>query len=278
MRIASNYELFNMADTSNPCVDKNLFQTKITELKEETKSKDSNINFYVEDNFYEKAKMFLKQKKEQAVGLEIQNPVQLSKSDQNTINRKKWSFANEKLWSEEGKEVIPKSQIYDALSFAHARIAHRGRQKTWKWVKDNYTEINQNIINCFVQMCRVHAEQKTITDRVKEVKQPLSSKQFLNLIEMDLMDFRNCPCSCVSIHKWVINIIDHHTKFCYMLPIHSKTAEEVVGAFSTFCMTYGYPKKVLTDNGLEFRNNTLETYAKQNGIQIVHGSPRTPTT
>ena len=81
----------------------------------------------------------------------------------------------------------------------------------------------------------------------------------------------------LSILKWVVNIIDHHTKFCYMHPIHSKTVEEVVSAFSTFCMLYGYPKKLLTDNGLEFRNNRLESFAKENGITIYHGSPKSPT-
>ena len=66
-----------MAEASNLGVDKHLFQAKITELKEE-KSQNSNVDFYLDNSFYEKAKTFLKQKKKQTVGVEVQNPVQLN--------------------------------------------------------------------------------------------------------------------------------------------------------------------------------------------------------
>ena len=84
------------------------------------------------------------------------------------------------------------------------------------------------------------------------------------------MDFQNLPCTCRNPHKWVINLIDHHMKFVNSHPLHAKSADEVLAAVKNYCLSYGYPKKILTDNGGEF--------CEENQIKLSHGAPRTPTT
>ena len=97
-----------------------------------------------------------------------------------------------------------------------------------KWIRENYIEVNQKVVNIFVKMYRFHQEQKTITSRVKPVKQPLQAQKFLSLLEIDLMDFRNCSCACTAQqHKWAINFVDHHTKFAHVFPLHSKSGKDV---------------------------------------------------
>ena len=110
------------------------------------------------------------------------------------------------------------------------------------------------------------------------VTKPLQSPEFLSLIEIDLMDFRNTPCDCKNVHTWVMNIIDHHTKFVTVVPLHQKTADEVLNSLREYCYTYGFPKKIITDNGGEFQNKKLKMFCKDNGIELSHGAPRTPTT
>ena len=39
-----------------------------------------------------------------------------------------------------------------------------------------------------------------------------------------------------------------------------------------------FRKKILTDNDKEFANKKMEAFCEKNGIQVAHGSPRTPTT
>ena len=92
------------------------------------------------------------------------------------------------------------------------------------------------------------------------------------------MDFRNSPCTCANPHKWVINPIDHHTKFLNSRPLHAKNADEVLNAVHNYCLSHGYPKKILTDNGGEFCNAKLKSVSDNNRITMCHGSPRTPTT
>ena len=81
-----------------------------------------------------------------------------------------------------------------------------------------------------MSLCRLHAERKPITSRTKEVTNPLQAPSFLSMLQIDLMNFRNLPCACRNPHKWVINLIDHHTKFVNSHPLHAKSADEVLDA------------------------------------------------
>ena len=95
---------------------------------------------------------------------------------------------------------------------------------------------------------------------------------------MTKSDFQNLPCTCRNPHKWVINLIDHHTKFVNSHSLHAKSADEVLDAVKNYCLSYGYPKKILTDNGGEFCNAKLKLFCEENQIKLSHRAPRSPTT
>ena len=260
------------------CVNKTDFYEAINKLKKNQTNKSSPLTLFLDQTFYDKAKAYLKATTEENLGLASSEKPVLTKREENTLTRKKWKYSNNKLLTSDNKEVVSKDMLYDVLSFCHQRIAHRGREKTQKWLSDNYSEISEKVVNTFVSFCKFHAEQKPITRRVKEVQHPLHSDSFLTLLEVDLMDFRNCPCSCKETHRWSINIIGHHTKFINVHPLRNKTADEVLTSIQNYCFTYGYPKKILTDNGGEFQNSKLKKFCKENGIELAHGAARTPTT
>ena len=256
------------------CVSKDAFYQKLEALKQNQRRKTSLITLFIDDQFYDSAKEFLKSK---AQNIDL-NDGKLTKSQATTLHRKKWLYHQDKILTTDQKEVIPKSQLYDILTLAHQRTAHRGKQITSKWINENYSEVNVRVVNLFVSMCQIHQEQKTITSHVKLVTKPLQSSEFLSLIEIDLMDFRKCPCDCEKTHTWAMNIIDHHTKYVSVVPLHHKTADEVLINLREYCYTYGFPRKIITDNGGEFQNNKMKKFCHENGIKLSHGAPRTPTT
>ena len=188
-----------------------------------------------------------------------------------TLQRKKWHYNKDKILTHDNKIVVPKSQLFEVLSLAHKRTNHRGRQITSKWINESYSEVNIRVVNLFVGLCQIHEEQKTITSHVKVVTKPLQSPEFLSLIEIDLMDFRNCPCDCSKTHMWAMNIIDHHTKYITVMPLHNKTADEVLPCLTNFCYTYGFPKRIVTDNGGEFQNHKMKRFCNENGKTLSHG-------
>ena len=62
------------------------------------------------------------------------------------------------------------------------------------------------------------------------------------------------------------------------MPLPDKTAQEVLGNLTSYCYSFGFPKKCLSDNGKEFRNKKMEQFCEENGITLLHGTARTPTT
>ena len=245
-------------------------------LKQKQKRKDSQITLFIEDNFYNEAKEVLKVQAEGQNSDSNANKAKLTKWQATTLKRKKWTYHEGKIQTSDQKIVVPKSQLYDVLTLAHERTLHRGRQITSKWINESYAEVSVRVVNLFVGLCRIHEEQKTITNHVKVVTKPLQSPEFLSLIEIDLMDFRNCPCDCSKTHTWAMNIINHHTKYITVVPLHNKTADEVLSNLTNFC--YGFPRKIITDNGGEFQNHKMKKFCKDNGVTLSHGAPRTPTT
>ena len=202
----------------------------------------------------------------------------LSKWETSTITRKKWAYSDDSIITPNKRKVVPKRKLYEVLSLAHTRTAHRGRHITSKWINDNYSEVNVKVITIFVALCPIHAEQQSVTSRIKLVNKPIQSPTFLSLVEIDLMDFRNCARDCTNNHTWPMNIPDHHIKYVHVSPLTDNSANEVLRAFNNYCYTYGFPKKILTDYGKEFKNKKMKAYCQENGIQNAHGSPRTPTT
>ena len=162
---------------------------------------------------------------------------QITKWEINKIRQKNWSYENYSQVAEDKKKVVLKGQFHEILSLAHRRINHRGWQITSRWINKNYSEVNSEVINLFVASCHFHTEQQSITSQVKMVEKPLQSLCFLSLLEIDLMDFRNCLRDCREPHTWAVSIMDHHTKYVYVSPLLSKTADEVLRVIKICCDT-----------------------------------------
>ena len=72
---------------------------------------------------------------------------------------------------------------------------------------------------------------------------------FVEHIQIDLTDFRNLPCTCNLIHKWVLDIIEHLSKFTWLYQLHSKENEEVLNILEKQFYRFGFPGIVHSDNG-----------------------------
>ena len=254
------------------CVPREIFYEQLDALKNKQTKNESQITLFIEDSFFDKAKAYLKYQTEMQLGIKSEEPM-LSKWEKSTVIRKQWAYSDNSIITQNKRKVVPKRDIHNVLSLAHNRTAHRGRQIISKWISNNYSEVNVKVVAIFVGLCPIHAEQQLVTSHVKLVDKPIQSPTFLSLLEIDLMNFRNCPCDCTEKHTWAMNITDHHTKYVYITPLKAKSADEVLTGFKRYCYTYGFPKKILTDNGKEFANKKMEAFCEENRIQVAHGSP-----
>ena len=78
--------------------------------------------------------------------------------------------------------------------------------------------------------------------------------------------------------KYLLEIIDHHTKLCGSFLTETKEAEEIIINLNDFITHYGSPTIIQCDNGKEFDNSKFYNYCNEHNIKVEHSKPRHPQT
>ena len=74
-------------------------------------------------------------------------------------------------------------------------------------------------------------------------------------------------------YKYIIDCIDHFSKFYWGYLIRDKTAKTTLNKIKNFIAINKKPVIIQTDNGLEFKNKMLETFLKEQGIKHILSRP-----
>ena len=112
----------------------------------------------------------------------------------------------------------------------------------------------------------------------KPITSPIKANHFLAHVQVDLIDLRNLPCECQSGRKWVLHIVDHFSKYSWLLALKNKQTEEVTQALTNLFWMFGFPSILHSDNGKEFKSKTMSELCKKQKIRLVHDAPQTPST
>ena len=71
-----------------------------------------------------------------------------------------------------------------------------------------------------------------------------------------------------SGHEYALTVICMLTGYVFCIPLKKKTAEEIVDKYLTHvAFTFRNSRKILSDNGTEFKNTLFEEVAKQLGVE-----------
>jgi transposase InsO family protein len=90
---------------------------------------------------------------------------------------------------------------------------------------------------------------------------------------IDVSDYEKTNCG----HKWLLTIIDVHSKYSWVFPLKTKTGKEVVEKLEDLFHLYtGPPKIIQCDNGKEFCNSHMLQMAEEFKIVLKHSRPRHP--
>ena len=79
-------------------------------------------------------------------------------------------------------------------------------------------------------------------------------------------------------YKYIIDCIDHFSKFYWGYLIRDKTANTTLNKIKNFIGINKKPVIVQTDNRLEFKNKIVENYFKEEGIKHIFSRPHHPQT
>ena len=80
-----------------------------------------------------------------------------------------------------------------------------------------------------------------------------------------------------SGNKHILTIKDHLTGWQEAFPIPNKSADTIVSTFiNEYLPVHMYPQYILSDNGMEFKNNLMNQVLQQLGIDRIFSAPYHP--
>ena len=168
--------------------------------------------------------------------------------------------------------VIPDSLVDVVLHLGHNQSGHNGYQRTYTAVQHLYywkgmrTQILQYSKCC--KICALQEVQKTQFE--KKIFEP--GIQPMEFISMDLIGEFHPPSS--KGNRYALTAVCMLTGYTFFIPIKNKTAEEIVTAWRNhIAFLFGVCRKLLMDNGTEFKNDLFSRVAKELGVERKIYSP-----
>ena len=152
------------------------------------------------------------------------------------------------------------------LNLAHDQLGHNGTARTYMLLKRTYywKGMKTDISN-YVKQCKLCQKQNILP--VKYVSGHFSAPMApMEFISMDLIgDFT--PSS--KGNKYALTVICMLTGYTFCIPIPTKKASDVITAYiDNVYSKFGGSKKILSDNGTEFKNQLFEKVAKELGVEF----------
>ncbi|KAI5150818.1 hypothetical protein ENBRE01_1729 [Enteropsectra breve] len=74
----------------------------------------------------------------------------------------------------------------------------------------------------------------------------------------------------------MMNVIDAYSKFLWSFKLEIKEAAGIVQCLHCSFRMFGVPLSIQADNGKEFKNASMRSFAHELNIQIIHDRPRNP--
>ena len=162
--------------------------------------------------------------------------------------------------------VVPPNCAPLLLNLAHDKLGHNGTARTYMLLKRTYywKGMKTDVSN-YVKQCKLCQKQNILP--VKYVSGHFSAPMApMEFISMDLIgDFT--PSS--KGNKYALTVICMLTGYTFCIPIPSKKASDVITAYiDNVYSKFGGSKKILSDNGTEFKNQLFERIAKELGVEF----------
>ena len=182
-----------------------------------------------------------------------------------------------KRFVEDGKQkfevvVLPQVLSSAALQLAHEGLGHNGSPRTYALLKRYYywkglkPMVRKHVQAC--RFCQEHNKQAVKYSKYNSEAEPAPMK----FISMDLIGEFHPPSS--KGNRYALTVICMFTGYTFCIPIPNKKAETVLRAYMNhvYCK-YGGLFKILSDNGMEFKNKLMEEVSKELGVEYKVYSP-----
>ena len=168
--------------------------------------------------------------------------------------------------------VIPVSYAKIVLKLAHDGLGHNGTARTYALVKRMFYWIGlKKDTENYVKTCHICQQYniKSLRYTPGHFEIPEAPMDF---ISMDLIgEFKM---GSTQGNRYALTVICMPTGYTWCIPIADKSAETIVRAYiKEVYSKYGGSRKILSDNGTEFKNKLIEQVTHELGIEHKEYSP-----
>ena len=168
--------------------------------------------------------------------------------------------------------VVPPQLASMLLKLAHDDLGHNGTTRTYMILRRSYYwKGMKSFIATYVKrcdLCRQH--NATATHYVKGAFE--IPKAPMDFISMDLIGEFYPPST--RGNRYALTIICMLTGWVWCIPIPDKTANAILKAYLKHVHhVFGPSRKILSDNGTEFKNDLFDRVAKELGVEHKVYSP-----
>ena len=151
--------------------------------------------------------------------------------------------------------IVPQSLVQRVIKIFHDNRGHQGISRTINMMKRRFWfRKMQEQVNAYVNKCLLCCQHATHKIKYESKHLPIPNKPFDGIcldcvgpLERSKRNF-----------KWILTCIDLHSSFMIAVPMKSKSADDVIHAYVEIILPQIGPSRfILTDNGTEFKNDTM---------------------
>ena len=151
--------------------------------------------------------------------------------------------------------VVPQSLVQRVIKIFHDNRGHQGISRTINMVKRHFWfRKMQEQVNAYVNKCLLCCQHAMHKVKYKSKHLPIPNRPFDGIcldcvgpLERSKQGF-----------KWILTCIDLHSSFLIVAAMKSKPTDDVIHAYvETILPRIGPSGFILTDNGMEFKNDTM---------------------
>ena len=170
--------------------------------------------------------------------------------------------------------VLPSEWRGEAFKLLHSEMGHLGRDRTLALLKDRFywpgmsDFVQQKIRSC--DRC-LRAKAPHLPHRA--TLNPIQTSQPLELLCLDFLSLEVSKGGYDSI----LVITDHFTKYSQAFPTRNQTAVTTARVlFDNFLVHYGFPQRILTDQGKNFEGHLIKQLCRLAGVRKCRTTPYHP--
>ncbi|XP_053598028.1 retrovirus-related Pol polyprotein from transposon 297 [Microplitis demolitor] len=167
------------------------------------------------------------------------------------------------------KVVLQDPEIQEVLKKHHEDpdAAHLGRDRMYERIKVQYywPGMYQDV-DSYVEACEVCKQAKY---KQSSSKAPMQTRQPIRPWAIVAADVTGPFTRSRKGHQYILVIQDLYTRFIELYPLRRHTGAAVLEAFKRTFSLRSYPLFLVTDNGREFVNETVQDYLKSVGVKFT---------